>query len=93
MSYIRLGWPMKYVKGISKDYVFPDHRGYIEDYDRITDNGLVELLFLYWKTDDELFKQHVLKRLAERLGVELRKKPLDGRRASNHVMKRGRASR
>ena len=85
MSYIRGGYPLVYVEGNSEDYVFPsavpDGRGgyktsHIEDYGKITDSGLVELLFGYWKTDDNLFKEHLLKRLAERLGVKLRKKPL-----------------
>jgi hypothetical protein len=87
MSYIRAGWPMKYVKGISKDYVFPDTSGYIEDYDRITDDGLVELICLYWRTDDELFKNHVMKRLADRLGVKLRKKPLDDEKVMEYFNK------
>jgi len=91
MSYIRAGWPMKYVKGISKDYVFPDTSGYIEDYDRITDDGLVELICLYWRTDDELFKQHMMKRLADRLGVKLRKKPLDDEKVSDYFMNQSNA--
>lgn len=86
MSYIRASWPMKYVKGISKDYVFPDESGYIEDYDRITDNGLVELIYIYWRTDDEPFKQYIMKRLADRLGVKLRKIPLDDKKVMDYFM-------
>jgi hypothetical protein len=76
MSYIRSAMPLKYVEGNSEDYVFPDYRGFIEDYGKISDKGLIELLFTYWKTDDKLFKNHLLKRLAERLNVKLREKPL-----------------
>lgn len=85
MSYIRSGHPLIYVEGNSKDYVFPSavpdgkggyKTGYIEGYGMITDSGFIELLYRTWKTDDKLFKKHLLKRLAERLGVKLRKKPL-----------------
>ena len=74
---MRAAWPMRYVKGDSSDYVFMDARGFIEDYGNITDNGLIELLFRHWKTEDNLFKNHLLKRLAERLNVKLREKPLN----------------
>jgi hypothetical protein len=84
---------MKYVKGDSEDYVYPHSNGYIEDYGKISDKGLVELIYLYWKTDDTLFKEHVLKRLAERLGVKLRKQPTDGNEAMNHILKRCKTSR
>jgi hypothetical protein len=76
MSYIRSGWPLKYVEGDGEDYVFPDCSDYIEDYNKISDKGFIELLFKHWKTDDKLFKEHLLKRLAERLNVKLRDKPL-----------------
>lgn len=85
MSYIRMGHPLTYVEGNSEDYVFPsatpDGKGgykveYIEDYGSISDSGFIELLYKNWKTDDEMFKQHFIKRLAERLDVKLRKKPL-----------------
>jgi len=80
MSYIRPGWDLKWVEGISKDYVYPtEDKGkiIIEDYGGISDEGIVELLIQEWDTHDILFKQHLIKRLADRLGVELRKKPLD----------------
>lgn len=75
MSYIRAAWPLKYVEGNSEDYVFPCD-DYIEDYGKISDKGFIELLFRYWKTDDIPFKKHLLKRLAKRLNVKLRDKPL-----------------
>ena len=76
MSYLRAGYPLKYVEGESEDYVFPHSDGYIEDYGKITNEGIVELLFRYWKTEDTMFKEHLLKRLAEKLNVKLRDKPL-----------------
>jgi len=76
MSYIRAGSPLKYVKGESEDYIWPYDNDYIEDYGKISDKGFIELLFRYWKPDDKRFKEHFIKRLAERLNVKLRKKPL-----------------
>ena len=85
MSYIRMGHPLVYVKGNSEDYVFgsaiPNGKGgykteYIEDYGNISDSGFIELLFENWKTKDKMFKEHLLKRLAKRLNVKLREKPL-----------------
>ena len=82
MSYIRAGWPLMYVYGSSKDYVFPtSYKGkiYIEDYGHITNNGIIEILFRNWNPEDEyemVFKEHLLKLLAKRLKVRLRKKPL-----------------
>lgn len=77
MSYIRCGYPLRYVKGNSEDYIFLSPDG-IEDYGSISDSGFVELLFRHWdvaKVDEE-FKNHLLKRLAKRLEVQLREKPL-----------------
>lgn len=88
MSYIRASYPLTYVNGVSVDYVFgtqpPRRKKYIEDYGKITDSGIVELLFDNWKITstgedkewDELFKRHLLGRLAERLNVKIRKKAL-----------------
>lgn len=85
MSYIRAGWPMKYVEGDSKDYVFccvelkvkdkvvPKH---IVDYGGISDSGFIELLCEWWETNDTIFKEHMIMRLAKRLGVKLRKRAL-----------------
>lgn len=77
MSYIRLNSEMRFVKGKSDCYIFPSaETNTIEDYGKITDKVIVELLFRYWKTDDSEFKEYLLKKLAERLYVELRKNPL-----------------
>lgn len=81
MSYIRASYPLIYVEGDSEDYIYPtrlpDEKGeytikFIEDYGSISDSGLIELLFRYWKTEDNKFKEHLLKRLANRLNVKLR---------------------
>jgi len=75
MSYIRMGHPLVWVEGNSEDYVYSDGVR-IVDYGSISDTGFIELLFEYWKCEDAEFKNHVLKRLADRLEVKLRKKPL-----------------
>jgi len=75
MSYIRAGHPLKYVEGESNDYVWSDGEE-ITDYGNISDTGFIELLHRYWNTDDTKFKEHLLKRLAKRLDVKVRKKPL-----------------
>ena len=81
MSYIRNGYPLRYVEGNSKDYVFcscafKDMPSFIEDYGKITNEGIIELLFDNWETEDIMFKEHLLKRLSENLKVKLRDKPL-----------------
>ena len=91
MSYMRAGWDLKYVEGISDDYIYPtEYKGktIIEDYGSISDNGFIELLCQEWQTDDILFKEHFIKRLADRLGVKLRKKPLDWMTISKRMEKR-----
>lgn len=75
MSYIRMGHPLVHVEGKSEDYVYSTGER-IEDYGSISDSGFIEMLFEWWKTNDKEFKEHLLKRLAERLGVKLRPKPL-----------------
>ena len=77
MSYIRCGWPLTYVDGYSEDYIYEGSNG-IEDYGRISDSGFIELLYCLWDIpeDYEMFKQHFIKRLAKRLNVKLRDKPL-----------------
>ena len=75
MSYIRAGHPLSYVDGNSEDYVYCDGKR-IVDYGGISDTGFIEMLFDHWQTDDKMFKNHLLKRLADRLKVKLRKKPL-----------------
>ena len=85
MSYMRCGYPLTYVEGNSEDYVFEraisDGKGgvkggNIEDYGSISDAGIVEMLFENWQTEDVKFKEHLLRRLADRLEIKLRKKPL-----------------
>jgi len=80
MSYIRAAGPLRYVEGNSEDYVFgsDDEKGgnYIEDYGKISDTGFIELLFKNWNTEDIIFKEHLIKRLAKRLKVKIRPKPL-----------------
>lgn len=82
---MRCGYPLTYVEGKSKDYIYKravsDGKGGIksdgiEDYGSISDSGIVEVLFENWQTDDVMFKDYLLRRLADRLGVKLRKKPL-----------------
>jgi len=69
--------------GQAKIIVFPaltvNNEIYIEDYGHITNNGIVEMLFRNWNPEDKydkVFKKHLLKILAKRLKVRLRKKPL-----------------
>jgi len=81
MSYLRYGWPLKYVEAESEDYVYVTgyKKEYVEDYGGISDNGLVELcckaIDEYYK-DDPTFKEYLMKKLAKRLKVKLRKRPL-----------------
>jgi len=49
---------------------------------------LVELFFKYWKTEDEILKEYLLKKLAERLNVKLRGKPLTTDEAIDLSMKK-----
>lgn len=79
MSYIRYTYPLTYVQGDSEDYVFASEFNgipYICDYAGITNNGIIELLFQEWETEDLVFKNHLLARLADKLNVKLRDKPL-----------------
>ena len=91
MSYMRAGWDLKYVEGVSKDYVFASikkGKEYIQDYGGISDEGFIELLIQEWKTEDLIFKNHLIKRLADRLKVKLRKKPLEWDIISKRMNKR-----
>ena len=80
MSYIRAAWAYTYVDGESDDYIFSykDDKAKckIEDYGHLSNNTIIELLYKNWQTDDELFKEYLLTKLAKRLKVKLRKKPL-----------------
>ena len=75
MSYLRWGHPLVYVDGESEDYIYSNGES-ITDYGKISDSGFIELLSRDWITDDTMFKDHLIKRLAERLGVKLRDHPL-----------------
>ena len=72
---------MQYVEGISDSYVFEDYTGYIEDYDRLSNKALMEILIENWGTEDKLLKNYLIKKLAEKLDVKLRKKPLTAEEA------------
>jgi len=61
---------------VDKNGEYKDKILVIEDYGKISDSGFIELLFRRWNTTDIEFKEHLLKRLAKRLGVKLRDKPL-----------------
>lgn len=79
MSYLRYSWALSYVEGDSDDYIFNHAGGFIEDYGGISDTGLVELLCRaideYYE-DDKLMQEYIKNKLAERLKVKLREKPL-----------------
>jgi len=85
MSYLRPGYLLKYVDGISTDYVYQESDSLIWDYGGISDEGIIELLFLHWKTEDNTFKNHLLRVLAKQLDVKLRDKPLDDEYLRNRI--------
>lgn len=81
MSYLHYGSILRYVEGQSKDYVYPTEckygREFIQDYGEISNEGLVELVCR--QLDDHLDKvlaAYLMKKLAEKLNVKLRPKPL-----------------
>lgn len=95
MSFIRAGYLMKYVEGISDDYVYSTERKgkpYVEDYGCITNEGLVEILCHIidyserFRNEEE--RKYFRKKLAEKLGVNLRKKPLSDKEWIKLVMKK-----
>lgn len=75
MSYLRWGHHLTFVDGESEDYIYSNGES-IVDYGKISDSGFIELLSRDWITEDIMFKEHLIKRLADRLGVKLRDKPL-----------------
>ena len=75
MSYIRAGWPMRYVKGDSRDYVFSDGEE-ITDYGGLTNEGFVEIFARHFNVKDKELRDYMLKTLAKKLNVKLRDKPL-----------------
>jgi len=92
MSYLRYGSVFKYVDGISGNYIFHSssvgkHPEYIEDYGRISNEALVELFAEYFKGNSELFRDYMIKQLAKKLNVKLRKKPLSDREAFERTIK------
>lgn len=87
MSYLRYGYKLRYVKGESKDYIFPTTIGkkeVIEDYGDITNEGLVELVckcidesFYGGHYREKIMGEYLKKKLAKKLNVTLRKNPLE----------------
>lgn len=74
MSYIRIGHPLKYFKGNSKDYVYPSTDGYVEDYnsdyeDNVTFCELIEK-FVFRSTGDKSYSLKIMKILAKKLKIE-----------------------
>ena len=95
MSYIRAGSPYKYVQGnISGDYVYQNESKHIVDYGGISDDTLVEFvckicdLFGKEYKFDKPFSDYVKIKVAERLDVKLRKKPLTDDQIVEIVIKR-----
>lgn len=84
MSYLRPSYPLTHVNGESKDYIFSykNKKGKekICDYDRLSDEGIVELFAEIVREHkwlkEKVFCEYLLVKLAERLKVKLRKKPL-----------------
>ena len=80
MSYIRFGAEFTYVNGESRDYIFEDSMtGEVEDYGWITDEALVELIargLHGYRDGDEVFREYLIEKLSDRMGVLMRAKPL-----------------
>lgn len=79
MSYIRMFSPYKYLYGFSKDYVFTTEyrkKEMIEDYGSISNKTIIELLLRFGDYQEDLISTQMGIRLAENLGIKLRKKPL-----------------
>lgn len=78
MSYIRAGSPYIYVEGNSDDYIFlsAGEKDFVEDYNHISDNTMVDLIARTLSDEDPMLKDYLFKKLAIRLGVHLRLKPL-----------------
>ena len=100
MSYLRSGWPHRFVDGISKDYLFisshiEDEKEVltVEDYGNTTNEGIIEMLCERMQIDegdegDEMLKWHLIKLLAERLNVNMRDKPLTRSEAMDIMLER-----
>jgi len=85
MSYLRASYPLKYVEGISHDYIYRTTSGkkrkrqFIQDYGNISNEGLVELVAEFLKEETErnaVINNYLIRKLAGKLDVKLRKKPL-----------------
>lgn len=74
MSYIRMGHPLRYFKGNSKEYVYPSTDGYVEDYysDYNDDASFCELIeeFVDRATRDKKYSLKIMKILAKKLKIE-----------------------
>lgn len=95
MSFIRAAWALIYVDGDSHDYVFSSGDK-IVDYGNISNEGLVEILcrFIDNQKDMEPFeKRYFMEKLASRLKVKLRPRPLTQEEWYIDVQKKLKANR
>ncbi len=82
MAWLRAGYPLKYVEGNSDDYVYLSDEGMV-DYGHLSNKGLVELIadelgYKEEREDDQPieFRNYLVEKIAYRLNVKLRQKPL-----------------
>ena len=78
MSFIRWGEIFRFVEGESKDYIYESCgiSNFIEDYGNIHKETLVELIARRLYIQGDLFREYLIKQLADKLDVKLREKPL-----------------
>lgn len=85
MSYIRAGYPMRYVDGVSVDYVYltwDGEQNVVDDCGSLSDDGFVELLFRYAERRkarlpiEQEFEDYILRQASKRPLDELSKKIL-----------------
>ena len=92
MSYLRSGWDLKYVDAVSEDYVFYSFDEYIEDYGKLTNNGLMDIMVRVIKgelgKDEKVFQEYLIKKLAKVLNVGLRTTPLTMKEQYDRMSKR-----
>jgi hypothetical protein len=77
---MRIGHPLTYVDGVSEDYVYDNGDGLV-DYGGVHDSSVVEFVAEIFDESnsrhlDEDFKGYVLRQLARKLKVKLRKRKL-----------------
>ena len=82
MSYIRGGYPYNYVEGISEDYIFlssidNSNDVFIEDYGKISNETIVELVAKNLYTDSPKFRVYLIQKLADKLNVKLKKEAFE----------------